>query len=106
VIGLGPLAETQKPHRPIASLSGGEWTRVAMARLLIEAPDLCCSAGLSRPILSARKISALATITCAIQMRHAASNPSSRGKITHDGAHITASSTIVANTVNTSAYPM
>jgi ABC-type lipoprotein export system ATPase subunit len=40
VIGVGPLAETQKPHRPIASLSGGEWTRVAMARLLIEAPDL------------------------------------------------------------------
>ena len=27
-------------HRPIASLSGGERTRLALARLLIEAPDL------------------------------------------------------------------
>ena len=38
------LAEAGLPslplHRPIASLSGGERTRVALARLLIEAPDL------------------------------------------------------------------
>jgi ATPase subunit of ABC transporter with duplicated ATPase domains len=38
------LAETGLPalplHRPIGSLSGGERTRVALARLLIEAPDL------------------------------------------------------------------
>ncbi len=38
------LIETGLPHlaldRPIASLSGGERTRVALARLLIEAPDL------------------------------------------------------------------
>src|SRR5262245_29607801 len=38
------LADTGLPalplHRPIASLSGGERTRVALARLLIEAPDL------------------------------------------------------------------
>jgi ATPase subunit of ABC transporter with duplicated ATPase domains len=40
----GALAETGLPalplDRPIASLSGGERTRVALARLLIEAPDL------------------------------------------------------------------
>ena len=38
------LAEAGLPslplHRPIASLSGGERTRLALARLLIEAPDL------------------------------------------------------------------
>ena len=38
------LAATSLPalplHRPIVSLSGGERTRVALARLLIEAPDL------------------------------------------------------------------
>jgi ATPase subunit of ABC transporter with duplicated ATPase domains len=40
----GALADTGLPalalDRPIASLSGGERTRVALARLLIEAPDL------------------------------------------------------------------
>jgi ATPase subunit of ABC transporter with duplicated ATPase domains len=35
-IGLASLSL----HRPIASLSGGERTRVALARLLVEAPDL------------------------------------------------------------------
>jgi ATPase subunit of ABC transporter with duplicated ATPase domains len=34
--GLAPLSL----HRPVASLSGGERTRLALARLLIEAPDL------------------------------------------------------------------
>ncbi len=40
----GALAEAGLPslpmHRPIVSLSGGERTRLALARLLIEAPDL------------------------------------------------------------------
>ena len=48
------LAEAGLPslplQRPIVSLSGGERTRVAMSRLLIEAPDLDAAIGWAKKI--------------------------------------------------------